>query len=145
MFFAKYECCSESNALLFPQKLFSMYEIHASLTGCFLYTLFPHNLHIRPRPYTTAKEGHACLPCTSPFPVRVAMTSLHESCSYLQNFSHAMYPSVAKKMKTWRRHIRNIGGWGAKSNQTWPLPSGFVDLCEGGHCHAESTCLLDSC
>jgi hypothetical protein len=52
-----------------------------SITGCFLYTyyFFSHNLHLRLRPYASAKQGHACLPCTNSFPVHVAMSSLHES------------------------------------------------------------------
>jgi len=85
----------------------------------FTHVIFPHNLHLRLRPCTIAKQGHACLPCTSSFPVHVAVTSLHESRSRpLQTLSHAVHPSVAPK----------------DENLTAPE-----------HCRAESTCLLDSC
>jgi hypothetical protein len=40
---------------------------------------FPRNRHLRLRPYASAKQGHACLPCTSWFPAEVANSSLHES------------------------------------------------------------------
>ena len=60
--------------------LFRMYEIHAQYNRMFpLHVIFPHNLHLRIWPYSSMKQGHACLPCTGLFPVHVAMSSLHES------------------------------------------------------------------
>ena len=82
--------------------LFRMYEIHAQYNWMFpLHMLFFHIisvLHVRLRPYDSAKQGHACLPCTSSFPVHVAMSSQHESRSrHLQTSSHAVHPSMAQK------------------------------------------------
>jgi hypothetical protein len=63
-----------------------------------LHVIFPHNLHLRLGPYASAKQGHACLPCSSLFPVHVDMSSRHKSHScHLQTLSHAVYPSVAQK------------------------------------------------
>ena len=93
-------------------------------------------------------KTRACIPSlTSSFPVHIAMSSLHESRSrHLQTLSHTVYPSVAQKDENLTAPDQNCrGGGGAQSNQIWQLPPGFVDLCEGGHCHAESACLLDSC
>ena len=60
--------------------------------------MFPHNLYLRLRPYASAKQRHACLPCTSSFPVHLTTSSLHESRSrHLQTLSHAVHPSVAQK------------------------------------------------
>jgi len=128
--------------------LFKMYEIHAQYNWMFpIHVIFPHNLHLHLRPYTSAKQGHACLPCTSSFPVHITMSSLHESRSHhLQTLSHAVHPSMAQKnenLMVLDQDYRRDGG--AQSNQIWRLPTGFVDLSQGGHCHAESTCLLDSC
>jgi hypothetical protein len=40
--------------------LFRMYEIHAQYNWMFpLHVIFPHNLHLRLRPYASAKQGHA--------------------------------------------------------------------------------------
>jgi hypothetical protein len=65
--------------------LFRMYEIHVQYNWMLSlpHVIFQHNLHLRLRPYASAKQGHACLPCTSSFPVHVAMSSLHESRSPL--------------------------------------------------------------
>ena len=97
--------------------------------------------------HTHYKKEHACLPCTSSFPVHIAMSSLHESrAHHLQTLSHAVYPSVAQKDENLKVPDQDYrGNGGAQSNQIWRLPPGFIDLCVGGHCHAESTCLLDSC
>jgi hypothetical protein len=96
-----YEGCSESNALHFFLRnyLFRMYEIHAQYNWMFpLHVIFPHNLHLSLRPCASVKQGHACLPCISSFPVYVAMSLLHESCClHLQTLSHTVYPSVAQK------------------------------------------------
>jgi hypothetical protein len=50
-----------------------------SITFSFTHVIFSHNLHICLWLYTSMKQGHACLPSTSSFPVHVAMPSLHES------------------------------------------------------------------
>ena len=75
------------------------------------------------------------------------MSSLHKSRSrHLQTLSHALHPSVVQKdgnLMALDQDYRGDGG--AQSNQIWRLPPAFIDLCEGGHCRAESTCLLDSC
>ena len=116
-------------------------------TVSFTHVIFPHNLHLCLRPYASMKQGHACLPCTSSFPVHVAMFSLHESRSHhLQTLFHAVHPSVAQKDENLMVPDQEYrGDGGAQSNQIWWLPPGFVDLCEGRHCCAQSTCLLDSC
>jgi len=94
-----YEGCSESNAPHFflGSYLFRMYEIHVQYNWMFpLHIIFPHNLHLCLRPYASVKQGHACLPSTSLFPVHVAVSSLHESCCHhLQTLSHSVHPSVA--------------------------------------------------
>jgi len=60
--------------------------------------IFPHYLYLHLQPYASAKQGHACISCTSSFPIHVAMSSLHESRSrHLQTLSHAVHPSVAPK------------------------------------------------
>jgi hypothetical protein len=93
--------------------LFRMYEIHAQYNWMFpLHIIFFFFFHLRPRPYFSAKQGDTCLPCTSSFPVHVAMSLLHESCSHhLQTLSHAVHPSVAQKDKNilgqWSGIIRN--------------------------------------
>jgi len=112
-----------------------------------MHFIFPHNLHLCLQPYASAKQEHACLPCTSSFPVHVAMSSLHKSRSrHLQTLSHAVHPSVAQKDENLTAPDQDYGGdGGAQSNQIWRLPPGFTDLGEGGHCRAESTCLLESC
>ena len=128
--------------------LFRMYEIHAQYNWIFpIHVIFPHNLHLHLWPYPSGKQGHACLPCTSSFPVHVTMSLLHESCSrHLQTLSHAMHPSVAQKDENLMVPDQDYRRDGvALSNQIWRLPPRFIDLCEGGHCCAESTCLLDSC
>ena len=92
-----------------------MYEIHAQCNRMFpLHVLlFPHNLHLRLQPYASAKQGHACLPCTSSLPVHVATSSLHESRSpHLQTLSHAVAPKGRKSDGD------RSGLWGgAQSNQ----------------------------
>ena len=77
-----------------------MHEIHAHYNRMFpLHVLlFPHNLHLRLRPYARAKQGHAYLLRTSSFTVHVAMSSLHESRSrHLLTLSHAVHLSVGQK------------------------------------------------
>jgi hypothetical protein len=76
-----------------------MYEIQTQYNWMFpLHVIFPNDLHLRLWPYTSAKQGDACIPCTSLFPVHVAMSSLHKSRSHhLQNLPHAVHPSVAQK------------------------------------------------
>ena len=105
-----------------------MYEFHARYNCMFplRMLLFPRNLHLRP--YASAKQGHACLPCISSFPVHVAMSSLHESRSrHLQSLSHAVHPSVSHKDENLTASDQDYrGDWGAQSNQIWRLPSGFV-------------------
>jgi hypothetical protein len=61
--------------------LFRMYEIHAEYNWMFPLhmSFFPQNLHLRLWPCASTKQGHACLPYTSLFPVHLAMSSLHES------------------------------------------------------------------
>jgi len=89
---------------------------------------------------------------------RACMPSLYQlvSCSHshvltarsrhLQTLSHAVHPSVAQKDENLTAPDQDYGGDGrAQSNQIWRLPPRFIDLCEGGHCCAESICLLDSC
>jgi hypothetical protein len=77
-----------------------MYGIHAQYNWMFpLPMLFFHvissyfyNLN------ASVKQGLACLPFTSSFPVHIAMFSLHESCSrHLQTLSHTVHPSMAQK------------------------------------------------
>jgi hypothetical protein len=52
-----------------------MFVIHAQYNWMFLlHVIFPYNLHLCLRPYASVKQGHACLPCTSSFPVRIAMS-----------------------------------------------------------------------
>jgi len=134
--------------IFFSETMYSeCMKLSHSITGCFFtHVFFPHNLHLCLRPYASAKQGHACLPCTSLFRVHIAMSLLHESCCrHLQTLSHAVYPSVAQKDENLTVPDQDYrGDWGAQSNQIWQLPPGFIDLCEGGHCRAESTCLLDS-
>jgi len=112
-----------------------------------LHMLFFHIISIYVYGLMPARNMHACLPCTSSFPVHVAMSSLHESRSrHLQTLSHAVHPSVAPKDENLTAPYQDYrGNGGGQSNQIWRLPPGFIDLCEGGHCRAESTCLLDSC
>ena len=76
-----------------------MYEIHTQYNWMFpLHMLFFHIIHVRLRPHASAKQGHACFPCTSSFPVQVAMSSRHESCSrHLQTLPHTVHPSMAQK------------------------------------------------
>jgi len=85
----------------FSRKLFTQTVCNShtvQLDVSFTHVIFPHNFHLRLWPYASAKQGHACLPCTSSFPVHVAVTSLHESRSRpLQILSHAVHPSVAPK------------------------------------------------
>jgi hypothetical protein len=62
-----------------------MYEIHAQHNWMFpLHMLFFHTISIYVYGLTPMrKKGmHACLPCTSSFPVHVATSSLHESRFY---------------------------------------------------------------
>ena len=91
--------------------------------------LFPHNLHLRLRPYARAKQGHAYLLRTSSFTVHVAMSSLHESRSpHLQTLSHAVNSSVTQKDENLRAPDQEYG-WGVggtQCNQIWRLPPGFV-------------------
>jgi hypothetical protein len=47
--------------------------------------------------------------------------------------------------RRWKSDGTRSGLQGAQFNQLWRLPPGFIDLCKGRHCHAESTRLLDSC
>jgi hypothetical protein len=85
-----------------------------------------------------------------PVPARFLFTYPCPHCMnharHLQNLSHAVYPSVAQKDEnlTAPDHDHREDG-GAQSNQTRRMPPGFKDSCEGDHCRAEATCLLDSC
>ena len=126
--------------------LFKMYEIHDNITGCFLYTLFFHIISIYVYSLMPA-QNKDMFPCTSPFPVHIATSSLHESHSYnLQTLSHTVHVLVAQKYENLKVPGQDYwGDGGAQSNQIWQLPPGFVDLCDSRHCRAESTCLLDSC
>jgi hypothetical protein len=76
--------------------LFRMYEIHAQYNWMFpLHKLFFHTISIY---VYGAKQGHACLPCTSLFPLHLAMSLLHEPRSrHLKTLSHALHPSLAQK------------------------------------------------
>jgi hypothetical protein len=129
--------------------LLRMYEIHAQYNWKFpLHVLFFHIISIWP--CASVKQGHASLPCTSSFPVQVAMSSLHESHSrHLQTLSHAVYPSAAQKDENLTAPDQDYrGDGGAQSNQIWRLPLGFRDLCEDGHCRAESVAfplMTESC
>ena len=100
-----------------------------SITGCFCtHVVFPYILHLRLRSYASAKQGLACLPCTSSFPVHVAMSSLHESRSgHLQTLSNAVYPSVALKDENLTAPDQDyMGDGGVKSNQIFNYSSLFV-------------------
>ena len=102
--------------------LFRMYEIHAQYNWMFpLHVIFPHNLCLRLWPYASMKQGHACLPCTSSFPVHVAMSSRHESRSrHLQTLSHAVHPSMAQKDENLMAPDQDYrGDGGAQSIQIW--------------------------
>jgi len=79
---------------IFSQKLFGTYERHAQYNWMFIHFIFPL-IHLRLRPCAASKEGLACPPCTSSFPVHVAMSSLHESPYRLRTLSHALHPSMA--------------------------------------------------
>jgi hypothetical protein len=86
--------------IFFSRKLFTQTMKFAhSIPGCFLYTLFFHIISVYLYGLNaTVKQGHACLPCTSLFPVHIAMSSLHKSCSHhLQTLCHAVHPSMAPK------------------------------------------------
>ena len=73
--------CSESDAPhFFSQKLFNQNVWNScteQLDVSFRHVIFPQNLHLRLWPYASVKQGHACLPCSSLFPVHVDMSSLH--------------------------------------------------------------------
>jgi len=146
---SSYEGCSERNDPHFFlwNYLFRMYEIHAQCNWMFpLHTLF---FHISP--FTSAalrqRETRACMP------------SLYQLISYSRNHvltaritlssSSKLVPrslsfSGPKRWKSDGARWGILGGWG-RSVQIWRLSPGFVDLCEEGHCLAESTYLLDSC
>ena len=78
-----------------------MYEIHAQYNWMFpLHMQFFHltSFYVNGLTPVRNKQGHAFLPCTSSFPVHVAISSLHESHSrYLQTLSHVVHRSVAQK------------------------------------------------
>ena len=136
--------CSESDAahFFFFDCLFRMYEIHAQYNWILSHVIFPHNLHLHLCPYASVKQGHACLPCSSSFPVHVAMSSRSR---HIQTLFHTVHPSVAQKDENLTAPDQDDrGDGGAQSNQIWRLHPGFIDLCEVEHCRAESTCLLDS-
>jgi hypothetical protein len=103
-----YKGCSESNAPhFFSQKLF-IQNVRNSLTVqldiSFTHVIFPHNIHLRLWPYASAKQGRACLPCTSsfPVPVRVAMSMNTWLCEQEMSwYREGMHALVSR----WRKAI----------------------------------------
>ena len=95
--------------------LFRMYEIHAQYNWMFpLHMLFFHIISVYVYGLASVKQGYACLPCTSTFPVHVAMSSRHESRSrHLQTLSHAMNPSMAPKDGNLTVPDQDYRGWGS--------------------------------
>ena len=131
--------------ILFAQNVCNSRTVQLDVS--FTHDIFPYSLHLRLRPYASAKQGHACLyqlgSCSRSH-VLTAWITLSSSSNLVPRSASFSGP---KKMKIWRRQIRTMGGGdgGAHSNQIWRLPPGLVDLCEGGHCRAESVWILDSC
>ena len=105
--------------------LFRMYEIHTHYNCMFpLHILF---FHLRLRPYASAKQGYACLACTSSFPVHVAMSVL--TARITLSSSSVLVPRNASFSDPKRCQLTAPDqDWGgeAQSNQIWLLPTAFV-------------------
>ena len=94
-----------------------MYEIHAQYNWMFpLHVLFFHVISVYVYGLMPARNKgmHA-------FPVHIAMSSLHESCSrHLQTLSHAVHPSMAQKDGNLTAPDHDYrGDGGAQSIQIW--------------------------
>ena len=128
--------------------LFRMYEIHAQYNWMFpLHMLFFHIISI----YVYGLMPVRNKACTPSLYQLVSFSRSHVLTAWITlSLSSNLVPrSVSfSGPKRWKSEAPDHGYRGdgeAQSNQIWWLHPGFVDLCEGGRCHAESTCLLDSC
>lgn len=124
-----YEGCSESHAPhLFSPKLFTqnVWNLHKVLAHASFLHVFPRcNLRLTLRLYTSTKQGRACLPCTSSFPVHVSSSSLHESRSHHFQivFPRSAPFSGPKGMEIGRRQIRTTGRTGEYSQPNTAIAS----------------------
>ena len=92
----------------------------------FTHVNFPHNLHLRLRPYASSKQGHACLPPPARSHVLTARITLASSSNIVTRSASFSGP---KRCKFDSARVGLYGGWRSTVQPNLVITSWVCSLC----------------